>query len=190
ETAVNGVAGVRRVRSASAPGISIVWVEFDWDTTNTEARQRVNERLQGVSGLPEEADTPILAPPSSVMGEIAFVALTSDTVDAMELRRVGEIELRRRLLAVPGISQVVALGGLERQYQVIVDPDRLERFDLTLADVVRAVGQGNRNAPGGFVIGQGQESVVRVLGRSHATEDLAGILVATRGSTPVRVRDV
>ncbi len=190
ETAVNGVAGVRRVRSASAPGISIVWVEFDWDTTNTEARQRVTERLQGVSGLPEEAETPILAPPSSVMGEIAFVALTSDTVDPMELRRVGEVELRRRLLAVPGIAQVVALGGLERQYQVIVDPDRLERFDLTLSDVVRAVGQGNRNAPGGFVIGQGQESVVRVLGRSHATEDLAGILVATRGSTPVRVRDV
>ncbi|MBC7171474.1 MAG: efflux RND transporter permease subunit, partial [Polyangiaceae bacterium] len=190
ESAVNGVSGVRRVRSASAPGISIVWVEFDWDTSGTVARQRVTERLQGLSGLPDEAEAPILAPPSSVMGEIAFVALTSESVDAMELRRISDVELRRRLLAVAGVSQVVALGGLERQYQIIVDPDRLERFDLTLTDVVESIGRGNRNAPGGFVIGQGQESVVRVLARAHAEEDLAGIFLATRGATPVHVRDV
>lgn len=190
ETTVNGVAGVRRVRSASAPGISIVWVEFDWDTDGIVARQRVTERLQGLAALPPEAETPILAPPSSVMGEIAFIAISGEEDDPLELRRVGEVEVRRRLLAVRGVAQVVALGGLERQYQVIADPERLERYDLTLDDLVGALGQGNKNVPGGYVIGQGQESVVRVLGRAHSEEDLADITVALRGEHPVRVRDV
>lgn len=190
ETTVNGVAGVRRVRSASAPGISIVWVEFDWDTDDIVARQRVTERLQGLSALPPEAEAPILAPPSSVMGEIAFIALSSEHDDPLELRRVGDVELRRRLLAVRGVAQVVALGGLERQYQVIADPERLERYDLTLDSLVAALAQGNKNVPGGYVIGQGQESVVRVLGRSHSAEELADITIALRGDHPVRVRDV
>ncbi len=190
ETTVNGVAGVRRVRSASAPGISIVWVEFDWDTDDVVARQRVTERLAGLSALPPEAEAPILAPSSSVMGEIAFVAITSDADDPLELRRVGEVEVRRRLLAVRSVAQVVALGGLERQYQVIADPQRLERYELTLDDLVGALRQGNQNVPGGYVIGQGQESVVRVLGRAHDEEDLAAITVALRGEHPVRVRDI
>jgi CzcA family heavy metal efflux pump len=190
ETSVNGVAGVRRVRSASAPGISIVWVEFDWDTDDIIARQRVTERLQGLAALPPEAEAPILAAPASVMGEIAFVALTSDKQDPLELRRVGEVELRRRLQSVRGVAQVVALGGLERQYQVIADPERLESYDLTLADLAVALQQGNQNAAGGYVIGQGQEAVLRVLGRSHGEADLADIAVALRGDHPVRVRDV
>lgn len=190
ETAVNGVAGVRRVRSASSAGISIVWVEFDWDTDGVVARQRVTERLQGLGDLPPEADAPILAPPSSVMGEIAFIAISGDVGDLLELRRVGEVEVRRRLLAVQGVAQVVALGGLERQYQVLADPDRLERYALTLEDLIDALHRGNQNVPGGYVIGQGQESVVRVLGRSHNEDDLADITVALRGDHPVRVRDV
>ncbi|MEL6339172.1 MAG: efflux RND transporter permease subunit [Myxococcota bacterium] len=190
ETTVNGVSGVRRVRSASAPGISIVWVEFDWDTDDIVARQRVTERLQGLQALPPEVETPILAPPSSVMGEIAFIALTSSNADPLELRRVGEVEVRRRLLATAGVAQVVALGGLERQYQVIADPERLERYDLTLHDLVGALERGNENVPGGYVVGQGQESVVRVLGRSHSEEELADIAIALRGEFPVRVRDV
>lgn len=190
ETTVNGVAGVRRVRSASASGISIVWVEFDWDTDDIVARQRVTERLQGLSALPPEAETPILAPPSSVMGEIAFIALGGEDVDPLELRRVGEVQVRRRLLALRGVAQVIALGGLERQYQVIADPERLARYDLTLHDLVRALEQGNKNVPGGYVIDQGQESVVRVLGRSHSEAQLAAIGVALRAGHPVRVRDV
>jgi CzcA family heavy metal efflux pump len=190
ETAVNGVAGIRRVRSASAPGISIVWVEFDWDTSATEARQRVAERLQSLSDLPPEAEAPILAPLSSVMGEIAFVALTAPDLDPMELRRVAEVEVRRRVLAVSGVAQVVALGGLERQYQVIASPDRLERHGLMLDDLTGALSRGNRNAAGGFVIGQGQESVVRVLGRAHSAEDLAAIPIALSGGVAVRVGDV
>lgn len=190
ETTVNGVAGVRRVRSASAPGISIVWVEFDWDVGGIVARQRVTERLQGLASLPPEAQSPVLAPRSSVMGEIAFIALTSEEEQPVELRRVAEVEVRRKLLGIQGVAQVVALGGLERQYQVLADPQRLERYDLTLDDLIAAIRQGNKNVPGGYVIGQGQESLVRVLGRSHDEEDLAEITVTLRGGHPVRVRDV
>ena len=105
ETAVNGVSGVRRVRSGSAPGISIVWVEFDWNASAADARQRVTERLRGIeSSLPPEASPPTLAPMSSVMGEIAFVALTSERASAIELRRAADVEVRRRLLPPRGIS--------------------------------------------------------------------------------------
>jgi CzcA family heavy metal efflux pump len=190
ETSVNGVAGVRLVRSASAAGISVVWVEFDWDTTPELARQRVTERLQSLSGLPPETEGPILAPPSSVMGEIAFIALTSADLDPMELRRVADVDVRRRLLAVRGVSQVVAIGGQDRQYQVVTDPQRLERYGITLDEVVDAVTRGNQNAPGGYVVGKGQESVVRVLGRSHGLEDIRGITIAERSGVAVRVRDV
>jgi CzcA family heavy metal efflux pump len=190
ETTVNGVAGVRRVRSASAAGISIVWVEFDWDTSDVIARQRVTERLQGLSALPPEAEIPTLAPPSSVMGEIAFVALTKEPNDPLELRRVSEVDVRRRLLAVPGVAQVVALGGLERQYQVLADAERLERYDLSLDDLVIALRTGSENVPGGYVVNQGQESVVRVLGRAKDEADLSEITVALRGDHPVLVRDV
>jgi CzcA family heavy metal efflux pump len=194
ETTVNGISGVRRVRSASAPGISIVWVEFDWDTEGIVARQRVTERLQGLSGLPPEADTPILSPPSSVMGEIAFVALTAAeqgaAADPLELRRVAEVEVRRRLLAVQGVAQVVALGGLERQYQIIADPARLERHQVSLTDLIEQVSAGNANVPGGYVVSAGQESIVRVLGRAHNEDDLGAITVAMREGVPVRVRDV
>ena len=216
ETAVNGVAGVRRVRSASAPGISVVWVQFDWDTDDIVARQRVSERLRGLAALPPEAETPVLAPPSSVMGEIAFIALThrddlhapsseprpahlphlgtgispQREAVAKELRRVAEVEVRRRLRAVPGVAQVVALGGLERQYQVLADPERLARYDLSTGELAQALRRGNQNVPGGYVIAQGQESIVRVLGRARGVEDLRTIAVARRGGHPVRVRDV
>jgi CzcA family heavy metal efflux pump len=191
EAAVNGSAGVRRVRSASAPGISLVWVEFDWDTASTLARQRVSERLQGISAsLPPAASAPTLAPASSVMGEIAFVAARSDTLSPMALRRVVDSEIRRRLLAVEGVSQVVAIGGEDKQYQILPDPPRLQRFGLTLADVATAVQHGSENAAGGFLVEGDQESVVRVVGRARGVDDLAAIVVAVRDGVAVRVRDV
>jgi CzcA family heavy metal efflux pump len=191
ETAVNGASGVRRVRSGSAPGISIVWVEFDWDASTTEARQRVTERLQGVQNLlPPEASAPSLAPASSVMGEIAFVALTSERASAIVLRRAADVDVRRRLLAVEGVSQVVAIGGEEKQYQILADPQRLERFRLTLAELVAALEAGSQNAAGGYVVDRGQESVVRILGRAHGVADLEAIVVAVRDGVSVRVRDV
>jgi CzcA family heavy metal efflux pump len=191
EAAVSGAAGVQRVRSASAPGISVVWVEFDWDTDQALARQRVTEQLQSIAGaLPPTASAPLLAPASSVMGEIAFVALTSDTLDPMQLRRVAEVEVRRRLLGVDGVSQVVPIGGQEKQYQVLADPYRLERYGLAISDVVSAIESGSRDAPGGYLVDRGQESVIRVLGRAHGVADLEAIVVAMRAGVPVRVRDV
>jgi Cu/Ag efflux pump CusA len=176
ETAVNGVSGVRRVRSGSAPGISLVWVEFDWDTDPLLARQRVSERLQGLEPLPPEVSAPILAPASSLMGEIAFIALTSEKVDARELRSVAESVVRRRLLAVEGIASVVAIGGERKQFQVIVDPHRLELYGLTQADVSQALARGSQNAAGGFVVERGQEAVVRVLARAQGTEQLSAVV--------------
>src|SRR5262245_33847766 len=191
ETAVNGASGVRRVRSGSAPGISIVWVEFDWSTAAGDARQRVSERLQGVAAaLPPEASAPSLAPASSVMGEIAFVALTSDRASAIDLRRAADVEVRRRLIAVDGVSQVVPIGGSEKEYQVLADPPRLERYKLTLGDLTRALESGSRNAPGGYVVDGAQESVVRVLGRARDATDIEAMVVAVRNGVSVRVRDV
>ncbi len=191
EAAVNGTAGLRRVRSASAPGISVVFAEFDWETSPIVARQRITERLQTIAGaLPPEASAPVLAPASSVMGEIAFIALTSDKVSPIALRRIADIDVRRRLLGVSGVSQVSAIGGDVKQYQILIDPHRIEAYGLTLADVVAATEGASRNAPGGYVIEGGQESVVRVLGRAHGVSDLEAIVVDTRDGVPVRVRDV
>lgn len=191
ETATNGAAGVRQVRSASAAGISVVWVEFDWDTDSATARQRVTERLQSIAGtLPPEASAPLLAPASSVMGEIAFVALTSEQVDPLSLRRIADVQVRRRLLATEGVSQVVPIGGEVKQYQVTADPLRLERFGVTLTELTDAITRGTRNAPGGYVVDAGQESVVRVLGRAHSVADLEAIPVGLRDGVAVRVKDV
>ncbi len=191
ESAVNGIVGTRRVRSASAAGISIVWVEFDWDTDDAIARQRVIERLQSAATqLPEEADPPILGPSASVMGEIAFIALSSETLDTMQLRHIAERDVRRRILSVSGVSQAVAIGGHERQYQVILDPERLARFGLTGVEVASAITHGSTNAPGGYLVESGQESVVHVLGRANTAEEIAAIRVSSRETIPVRVRDV
>ena len=121
ESATGGSAGVRRVRSVSGDGISVVWVEFDWGADIYRARQVVSERLQTVE-LPSQAERPQLAPISSIMGEITFIAMTSSTVDAMELRRLAEVVVARNLNAIPGISQVKALGGEVRQLQVGLEP--------------------------------------------------------------------
>ncbi|MDD9935658.1 MAG: efflux RND transporter permease subunit, partial [Myxococcales bacterium] len=191
ETAVSGSAGLRRVRSASAPGISIVWAEFDWSASQAEARQRIMERLQSaLDTLPPAASAPLLAPASSVMGEIAFVALTSDSLDPIELRRVAEVEVRRRVLALDGVSQAVAIGGQIKQYQAILDPHRLQHHGLGVTEVVEAVRRGSLNAAGGYVVDGGQEAVVRILGRADSLEELAAIVVAGRGNPAVRLRDV
>src|SRR6187455_1697330 len=123
ESAINGASGVRRVRSATAVGISVVWVEFDWGTDIRAARQIVSEKVALVANeLPPEVERPILAPVSSIMGEILFLSLTSEKHTSFELRNYAETVIRRRLLAVPGVSQVTPIGGGEKQFQVMVPP--------------------------------------------------------------------
>jgi copper/silver efflux system protein len=192
ETAVNGATGVRRVRSSTSQGISIVWVEFDWGTEIFRARQVVNERLQLVgASLPSGAGPPVLAPISSIMGEIMLIAVTgTGTVSEMDMRAVADWTVRRRLLAVPGVSQVVPLGGEVRQYQVLVDPSRLAAYDVSLHDVLRAAGTSNANASGGVFMEAGQEYLIRGTGRVASLDDIAATVVAVRGGAAVLIRDV
>ena len=190
ESAVNGATDVRRLRSVSADGISVLWVEFAWDTDIYLARQIVAERLQRVE-LPDIAKRPELGPISSIMGEITFVALTADdSVTDMELRRLAETVVRRNLLAIPGVSQVVAIGGARRQLQVTVRPSDLVRHQLSLREVLSAVGDASRSPAAGFHVDGGQEYLVRARGRVTGTEDVGQAIVTTRDRSVVRVEDV
>ena len=192
ETAVNGSTGVRRVRSATSQGISIVFVEFDWGTDIFQARQIVAEKLQLVAAtLPEGVPPPILAPVSSIMGEIMIVGVTGDRrASPMDIRAVADWTVRRRLLAVPGVSQVIPIGGEVKQYQVLVSPDRMRSYGVTLPEVLRAAEGANVNASGGVFMDRGQEYVIRGIGRAQNLADIATTVVAVRAGTPVLIRDV
>ncbi|MBR9975668.1 MAG: efflux RND transporter permease subunit, partial [Bacteroidetes bacterium] len=194
ETALNGATGVRRVRSSSAAGISIVWVEFDWDMDIFIARQIVGEKLQLAAGsLPDRADRPVLAPVTSIMGEIMLVALRHErasTMDAtgeeaMQLRRTAESLVRRRLLSIPGVAQVIPMGGAIREFQVNVSPQRLAAYDLTLEDVLRAVEHVNATSSGGVYNDRGTEYLIRGMGRVFDIEDIRRSVVTTRNGVPV-----
>lgn len=191
ETAVNGAAGVRRVRSATALGIGVVWVEFDWGTDIFQARQIVTEKLSLVSGtLPPQVEQPVLAPISSIMGEILFFAISSDRGDALALRTVADTVVRRRLLAVPGVSQVTPIGGAEKQYQVVASPQLLRAANVSMDDLLRAMRSASLNASAGIYNEGPQEYVLQAVGRVRTSEDIEHTIVAMRGDRPVLVRDV
>ena len=199
ETSVNGATGVRRVRSSSAAGISIVWVEFDWGTDIFIARQIVNEKLQIAEGsLPEGVDRPILAPISSIMGEIMLISVSTDSssvsrgqhLSKMDLRSIADWTIRRRLLSVPGVSQVVPIGGEVKQYQILVSPEKLAAYDISLNEVLRAAEESNTNSSGGAYMDVGQEYLIRGIGRVQTLEDIAKSVVTMRGSLPVLIHDV
>jgi len=191
ETALNGASGVRRVRSASAVGLSVVWVEFDWGFNQYTARQIVNEKVDMVADeLPSQADAPVMAPASSIMGEIQFLGLVSATADPIALRATAETVVRRRLLSVPGVSQVSVLGGGDKQYQVVIDPERLRVSNLGVGDVAAALESANRNVSAGFSLENSAEYVVQGFGRVEHLSDLEEVVVAHRGGAPVRVADL
>ena len=191
ETAVNGSSGVRRVRSTSMQGFSTVHVEFDWGTNIYKARQIVNEKLQTArASLPEEAGQPILAPVSSIMGEIMAVGLTADTTSLMDLRTLADYTIRTRLLAVPGVSSVKVYGGEVKQYQVLVDPGRLRTHGIGLGDLLDAAGGANLNASGGFFVYSGREYMIRGLGRIRDAGELGETVVSVREHTPILLRDL
>jgi CzcA family heavy metal efflux pump len=191
ESALNGAAGVRRVRSATAVGVAVVWVEFDWGQDINRARQTVTEKLTLVSSaLPPQVEPPFLAPVSSIMGEVLFIDLESDNHSPLELRTIAETVVRRRLLAVPGVSQVIATGGEQKQYEVVLDPTRLAAHEVTLDDVEAALTAANRNATAGFTVAQGQEYLVRGVGRLGGVDAIAAVAVKTTAAAPVLVRDV
>ncbi len=191
ESSLNGASGVRRVRSASAVGLSIVWVEFDWGADIYRARQIVSEKLQLVrTRLPADVN-PVLAPITSIMGEILLIGLqASGPTEAMALRTLADWVLRPRLLAVPGVAQVTVMGGEVRQYQVLTSPERMARHDITLDELNHAVEQSNRATGGGFLLDQDRESVIRIVGRAESLEDIASTVVRPGSPVPVTVREV
>jgi CzcA family heavy metal efflux pump len=196
ETAVNGAPGVERVRSVSGLGLSIVYVEFTWDTDLRYARQTVQERLvQATEKLPPGV-VPAMGPVSSIMGEIMLIGLQSPTQSPMEVRALADWVVRPALLSVPGVSQMTVMGGELKQFQVKADPDRLRLFGLTMEDLETALAKSNQNTGGGFIVGKSQELVVRNIGRVRSVEDIESSLVAMRtspdehGNRAVLVRDV
>jgi CzcA family heavy metal efflux pump len=191
EATLNGASGVRRVRSSTSVGISVVWAEFEWGTDIQMARQVVTEKIALVAGqLPAEVQRPILAPVSSIMGEILFLALTSETHSGIELRQVAETVIRRRLLAVPGVSQVTPIGGEQKQLQLVIAPERLQLYGVTLNQVVRALEENNENISAGVINERGNEWLVTGIGRFRTSEDIGATVVALTGGVPVTAADL
>lgn len=191
EQAMNGAPGVERVRSVSGVGLSVVYVEFGWDTDLYRARQLVSERLQAIA-LPEGI-APAMGPVTSVMGQIMLVGLTADTsgMDALALRDLAEWTVRPQLMTISGVSNVIAIGGGLRQYQVRPDPAKLRVYGLTLADLEAALRGSNENRTGGYLDRRGEEYLVRVLGRSADPAEIGRLVVrGAAGSAAVRVFDV
>jgi CzcA family heavy metal efflux pump len=189
ERVMNGTTDVFRVRSHSAVGISIVFVEFELDTDIYRARQMVNEKLQQVD-LPEEVSSPTLGPISSTMGEIMLISMTAKETGAMELRSIADWTVRPRLLGVAGVSQVMVIGGETRQFQVEVDPRKLHDYDLSLDEVVEAVTKASANSSGGFLLRPHKEYLIRGRGRVQTTEDLAKSVITVRNATPILLEQV
>jgi Cu/Ag efflux pump CusA len=191
ESAINGASGVRRVRSATAVGIAVVWVEFDWGTDIFMARQLVSEKLALVGGaLPPQVERPVLAPVSSIMGEILFFAISSDQDEPLTLRTIADTTVRRRLLAVPGVSQVTPIGGAERQFQVIAHPDALRANNVTFTELLSAVRAASQNTSAGVYTEGAQEYVLEAVGRARTPEEIGETVVALRGDRSVLVRNV
>lgn len=192
ETALNGAPGLRRLRSSSGIGISVVWAEFAWDTDPYRARQVVTERLQVARGvMPPDVPAPVLAPMSSIMGEILFLGLSGDArVSPMALRDFAEWEVRRRLLGVPGVAQVAPIGGQVRQVQVVLDPGAMAATGIGHRQVLDALEGANDNAPGGFISSGHSEYLVRTLGRAASLAELGGVAIGRRLGLPVRLEQI
>ncbi len=191
EQALNGAGGVRRIRSSSAIGLSLIWVEFEWDVDPLVARQVVNERLRVAHGGREEHPEPVLAPATSIMGEIMFVGLLAkDGMSPRDLRTVADWDVRRTLLSIPGVAQVVPIGGEVAQVHVTLRPERLMAHELSAHSVVEALHRASAAGSGSFHIAGPQEYLVRAFGRPSSLEDLGRTVVARKDDVPIMLRDV
>jgi len=193
ESALNGATDVQAVRTSSGIGLSVVYVEFDWGTDIFNDRQIVAERLALAAERMPPGVAPQLAPISSVMGQIMIIGMWSEAgvTSPMELRTLADWVVRQRLLTIPGVSQVFVMGGERKQFQVLVDPNKLLRFGVTLDEVKKALEESNQNATGGYLDEQGyHELLVRSLGRIRKTEQLEDVVVKIREGRPVLVSQV
>ena len=191
ETSVNGAAGVRRVRSSSTTGFSIVWVEFDWGMEIYRARQTVAEKIALVKEqLPAEAGTPTIGPQSSILGELMFVALTADSTSLRDLRTLADWQIRPRLLATGGVAQVSVIGGELKEYQILLSPEKMKHYGVGLNDAVAAVEGMNTNASGGVLYEYGNEYIIRGMLATRDTAALSAALVKTAGGAAVTLGDI
>lgn len=191
ETSVNGATNVRRVRSSSTTGFSIVWVEFDWGTDIYRARQVVSEKLAMVrDALPKGAGNPTLGPQSSILGELMIVALTADSTSLRDLRTLADWTIRPRLLATGGVAQVTVLGGDIKEYQILISPEKMTHYGVGLAEVYAAVQGMNQNTAGGIIYEYGNEYIIRGMLATNRVDQLSAAVVKTVGNMPVCLRDV
>ncbi|MFS2767462.1 efflux RND transporter permease subunit [Bacteroides uniformis] len=193
ETAVHGATGVRRVRSSSTNGFSVVWVEFDWDTDIYLARQIVSEKLAVVSeSLPANVGKPTLGPQSSILGEMLIVGLTADSTSMLDLRTIADWTIRPRLLSTGGVAQVAVLGGDIKEYQVQLDPERMRHYGVTLSEVMNITREMNLNANGGVLYEYGNEYIVRGVLSTDKVDQIAKAVVRSNGvsGAPILLEDI
>ncbi|MDX9880529.1 MAG: efflux RND transporter permease subunit [Prolixibacteraceae bacterium] len=191
EAAVNGATDVRRVRSASSQGFSFVWVEFDWGTDVFKARQIVSEKLISVSSrMPLGVGQPVLAPQSSVMGEIFFVGLQSDSTSMMDLRTIADWNVKPLILATGGVSQVTIIGGDYKQYQVLANPQKMNFYKVSMSELAEICKGISQNSTGGVLREYGNEYVVRGIARSSDVEVLGNTFIKSINGKPIRISDV
>lgn len=191
ETSVNGATNVRRVRSSSSAGISIVWVEFEWDTDIYKARQIVNEKITAVAEkLPQGVGNPTMGPQSSIMGEIMLVSVTADKTSQIDLRTIADWTIRPRLLATGGVSQVVVIGGEYKQYQILASPQKMNYYNVTLNELLKASEGANGNSSGGFMNEYNNEYIVKGIGRTNEIQALGKSVIKMQNGNPIKIEDV
>ncbi len=191
ETALNGATDVRRVRSQSSTGFSVVWVEFDWGTDIYIARQIVSEKLVGVaSSLPAGAGTPTLAPQSSLLGEVMIIGMTSDSMEIGDLRTLADWTMRPRLLSVEGVAQVTVSGGEILEYQILLDPLRMKHYGVTVDEAIAAAENINANAAGGIINDHGNEYIIRGTARTTDPREMGRSVVKLADGLPVTFADI
>ncbi|MFA8344460.1 MAG: efflux RND transporter permease subunit [Rhodothermaceae bacterium] len=191
ETAINGSPGIRRIRSSSGAGISILWAEFDWGTDIYKARQIVAEKLSTITEkLPTGVSAPVLAPISALMGEIMVLSIQSDELSKMDLRSIGDWDIRQRLLAIRGVAQVIIIGGEYKQYQILASPEKMKYYNITLEELKKASEGSNLNASGGFINEYGNQYLIRAEGRTTDVNDIANTVVKVVDDVPIKIGDV
>ena len=190
ETQMNGVPGVTRVRSVSGVGLSIVYVEFDWGTDIYRNRQLISERLSLIRDQLPANTIPLMGPISSIMGQILLIAVTSDQATPMEVREVADFTIRPRLLTIPGVAQVIPMGGEVRQYRIAPNPPALRALGITYEQLEKSLSQFGSNAGGGFTDQYSREYLIRNIGRTTSLDDLRNVVVARVNGGPVYLRQV
>ncbi|SPY35988.1 Cation efflux system protein CzcA [Porphyromonas cangingivalis] len=191
ETALNGATDVRRVRSSSTTGFSIVWVEFDWGTDIYRARQIVSEKLAVIrDALPSNVGNPTLGPQSSILGELMIIGLTSEKTSLQDLRTIADWTIRPRLLSTGGVAQVAVIGGEIKEYQILLDPERMKHFGVALDEVLPVVKEMNQNAAGGILYEYGNEYIIRGMLSTNKAEELGKAVVKSVNNSPLLLEEI